>query len=57
MPFQQGQELYEAAPGPKRFVRIPDGRHNDDLPREYWDTLDRFLGELSRYGMTRVSSD
>jgi hypothetical protein len=38
--------LYDAAPGPKDFVRIPEGRHNDKLPREYWDALNRFIDEL-----------
>jgi fermentation-respiration switch protein FrsA (DUF1100 family) len=56
VPFEQGRLLYEAAPGPKRFVRIPGGRHNDRLPAEYWDALDHFLDGLSRYGMVRVSS-
>ena len=56
VPFEQGEALFEAAPGRKRFVRLPRSRHNDDLPREYWDALDRFLGELD-YGMTHVSTD
>jgi len=51
VPFKQGRALYEAAPGPKSFVRLPRGRHNDDLPREYWETLDQFLGELPPCGM------
>lgn len=46
VPYQQGRALYDAAPGPKSFVRIPEGRHNDKLPREYWDALNRFLDEL-----------
>ena len=57
VPFEQGAALYEAAPGPKRFVKIPRGRHNDKLPGEYWDALDQFLGELPRSGVTRVSSE
>lgn len=46
IPFAQGQALYEAIPGRKRFVQIPDGRHNDPLPLEYWDALDQYLAEL-----------
>lgn len=55
VPFEQGQALYAAVPGRKRFVRIPDGRHNDPLPREYWDALDEFLAELPpvRAGLAR----
>lgn len=56
VPFDQGQSLYDAAPGPKKFVRIPSGRHNDRLPPEYWDSLDRFLRELD-YGQVRVSGE
>lgn len=48
VPFEQGQALYEVIPGPAAFVRIPGGRHNDPLPREYWDALDAFLAELPR---------
>lgn len=32
IPFAQGQELYELANEPKRFLRFPTGRHTD-LPR------------------------
>lgn len=46
VPFEQGQTLYEAVPGRKRFVRIPRGRHNDLLPREYWEALDDFLAKI-----------
>ncbi len=48
VPYSQGRALYDAAPGEKRFVSIPDGRHNDKLPPEYWATLDRFFAELPR---------
>lgn len=48
VPFKQGHALYEAALGPKRFVRIKNGTHNEKLPPEYWVALDRFLGELPR---------
>lgn len=46
VPFEHGQALFEAVPGQKRFVRIPKGRHNDPLPKEYWEALERFLAEL-----------
>jgi fermentation-respiration switch protein FrsA (DUF1100 family) len=32
IPFAQGQQLYELANAPKRFLRFPAGRHSD-LPR------------------------
>lgn len=44
--FEQEQRLYEAAPGPKRFGRIPGGRHNDPHPEEYRRALDEFLAAL-----------
>ena len=48
IPFRQGQELYEAAKGPKEFLEI-SGSHNrgfiDSLKR-YESTLDNFI---SRY--------
>ncbi len=46
VPFKQGRALYDAAPGPKRFVKIKNGGHNEKLPTEYWEALDRFLAEL-----------
>jgi fermentation-respiration switch protein FrsA (DUF1100 family) len=36
VPFPQGQALYETAPGPKSFVRIPRGRHNDPSTGRRW---------------------
>lgn len=32
IPFEQGVELYNAANGPRRFIRFPEGGH-EDLPR------------------------
>jgi uncharacterized protein len=31
VPFEQGQRLYEAAPGPRRFLRLAGASHNDSL--------------------------
>ncbi len=56
VPFAHEEKLYKAVQGPKRFVRIPDGRHNDRLPSDYWETLDQFLSELD-FGMVSVSQD
>lgn len=42
IPFAQGQQLYELANAPKRFLRFPAGRHSD-LPR-YGS-----IGEIRRF--------
>lgn len=46
IPFEHGRELYAAAPGPKRFVSIPGGRHNDPPGEAYAHALDEFLAAL-----------
>ena len=46
IPFHHGRQLYEAAPGPKAFVRLPGVNHNDGLPEEYHFRLAAFLGSL-----------
>jgi len=46
VPFPQGRALYEVAPGPKRFVCIPGGGHNNSLTSTYRDELQKFLREL-----------
>lgn len=47
IPFAQGQQLYELANAPKRFLRFPAGRHSD-LPR-YGSIgeIRRFLAEVA----------
>jgi fermentation-respiration switch protein FrsA (DUF1100 family) len=44
IPFASGAKLFAAANEPKRFVRIPNGDHNDWLPVEYYRQLDALLG-------------
>lgn len=46
IPYKLGQELFEAAPGPKQFVSIPDGTHNSGMTEEYRETFDRFIRSL-----------
>lgn len=46
VPWVCGRRLFEAAPGPKTFVRIPGGDHNDPQPEDYARALDTFLSRL-----------
>ena len=46
IPFTQGQRLYEAVPGPKRFHREPGARHNDPRSEKYRVVLEEFLASL-----------
>jgi hypothetical protein len=48
IPFAQGQALYEAAPGPKQFVREPGGRHNDPESEAYHAALEELLALVDR---------
>jgi pimeloyl-ACP methyl ester carboxylesterase len=49
IPYQLGRELYEAIPGPKDFVTIRGGDHNDATPRDaaaYWTAIERFAASV-----------
>ncbi|MEQ8791654.1 MAG: alpha/beta hydrolase [Pirellulaceae bacterium] len=46
IPYEQGQRLFAAAPGPKRFVTIGGGDHNTPQSEEYRRALDEFLASL-----------
>ncbi len=46
IPYEQGKALYASAPGPKKFVTIAGGKHNDAIPAEYALVLDGFLAKL-----------
>ena len=46
VPFQLGVKLHNAAPGRKRFVRIPGGSHNSPQTEEYHELLDAFIDAL-----------
>ena len=56
VPFQQGQALYDAAPGPKRFFTAAGGKHNDPQPEEYRVALDQFLDQLPAIGQSEVKT-
>lgn len=50
IPYRLGQRLYEAIPGPKRFVSLKDGDHNDPVPRDadaYWREIGGFAQSLA----------
>jgi fermentation-respiration switch protein FrsA (DUF1100 family) len=32
VPYEQGLALYNAAPGPKRMITVPGGKHNQEQP-------------------------
>lgn len=48
IPYALGQKLYRSANKPKQFVTIPGGNHNSPQTREYYQQLDRFIGNLSK---------
>ena len=53
IPYRHGQRLYDTLPGPKRFVTIPGGDHNDPAPVDaelYWGAVREFIASLSRRG-------
>jgi fermentation-respiration switch protein FrsA (DUF1100 family) len=50
IPYRHGERLYERLPGPKRFVTIPGGDHNDPIPADaplYWGAVREFIASLS----------
>jgi uncharacterized protein len=50
IPYEAGQRLYESLPGPKRFVTIAGGDHNDLQPRDaasYWGAVKDFISSTS----------
>lgn len=49
IPYQLGRELFEAIPGPKQFVTVKGGDHNDAAPPDaaaYWAAVDTFTRTL-----------
>src|SRR5262249_48390572 len=46
IPFTVGQELFDRIEGPKQFLTIAGGDHNDEAPRDeaaYRGAIDRFV--------------
>ena len=49
VPYVQGRKLFDAVTGPKQFVTIHGGDHNDAAPRDpgtYWRSIDAFVSGL-----------
>ena len=50
IPYRLGQRLYETVQGPKTFVTIPGGDHNEPVPRDpapYWEAVRKFVTSIS----------
>lgn len=50
IPYRLGERLHDALPGPKRFVAIDGGDHNDPTPADaarYWSAVGDFVAALS----------
>ncbi len=56
IPFNQGQELYELANAPKRFLRFPAGRHTDLLRYGSIGEVRRFLADVASGGIAGAES-
>jgi uncharacterized protein len=48
IPIRLGEKLYEAAPGPKRFIRLPGVGHLDALERGGLEPVRDFLREVEK---------
>jgi uncharacterized protein len=49
IPYELGQRLYEALPGPKTFVTIDGADHNDPVPTNaelYWSAVQKFITSI-----------
>ena len=49
IPYRLGKRLYAALPGPKRFVTIAGGDHNEPVPIDaaaYWREINAFVATL-----------
>lgn len=49
IPYRLGQRLYDALPGPKTFVTLSGGEHNEPVPPDamsYWGAVGQFVTSL-----------
>jgi fermentation-respiration switch protein FrsA (DUF1100 family) len=56
IPYKQGLALYDAAPGPKKLVTVPGGKHADPQPEEYRVAFEEFLGQLPPLGQPSLKT-
>ncbi len=47
VPYSLGQQLFDAAPGPKLFVTVVGGGHNDPWNAEFHAELEQLLGAIA----------
>ena len=57
VPYEHGLALFSAAPGPKRMITVPGGKHNDEQPEEYRAAFDEFIASLPPPGTARREAD
>ncbi len=48
IPFEQASRVFEAAPGRKQWVTIPNGGHNSPQTEVFFETLGRFLEDIAK---------
>ena len=48
MPYKFGQQLFDAANDPKRFISYPNLDHNDGRPPTYYPEVAKFIEEANR---------
>jgi len=46
IPYELGEQLFDAANEPKEFITIPDGNHNMPQSDEFYEAMKRFLEDL-----------
>lgn len=55
IPIEHALELFGAAPGPRQFVTVPGGGHNDPLSEEFHESFDQLLDSLAVPGIASES--
>jgi fermentation-respiration switch protein FrsA (DUF1100 family) len=55
IPYDLGADLFDAAPGPKEFVTILGGSHNNWLTTEYLARMDQFIDRVNRAAVGRAN--
>lgn len=56
IPLSLGKELFASAPGPKKFIVVPNGTHNDDHIRSCASEREFFLRNLPRVTPARANA-